>query len=159
MNNEEDFNILGWWKSNAERFPGLSKLVKVLLMISMTSVASESAFSTGGHVIDNHRTWLNDETVEAVICAQDWLKSSKHNIPPCCRWVLKGNPQDSILAWPNKQPAGARGITKPDSNSGRSAIWLISARPNPPDYVAGSARLAGRQPKPAQLAPLVIMDV
>jgi hypothetical protein len=80
MNNEEDFNILGWWKSNAERFPGLSKLVKVLLMIPMTSVALESAFSTGGRVINNHRTWLNDETVEAVICAQDWLKSGKHNM-------------------------------------------------------------------------------
>ena len=69
---KEDFNILGWWKSNAERFPGLSKLVKVLLMIPMKSVALESAFSTGGHVINDHCTWVNNETVKALICAQDW---------------------------------------------------------------------------------------
>jgi hypothetical protein len=80
MTNKEDFNILGWWKSNVERFPGLSKLVKVLLMIPMTSVASESAFSTGGRVIDNHCTRLNDENVKALICAQDWLKSGKHKM-------------------------------------------------------------------------------
>jgi hypothetical protein len=80
MTNKKDFNILGWWKSNAERFPGLSKLVKVLLMIPMTSVASESAFSTGGRMIDDHFTRLIDNTVEALICAQDWLKSGKHNM-------------------------------------------------------------------------------
>jgi hypothetical protein len=48
----------------------------------------------------------------------------------------------------------ARGLTKPDSDLGRSAIWLISARTDPPNYVAGSAGLARGQPEPARLAPL-----
>jgi hypothetical protein len=74
---DDSFDILLWWKSNASRFPGLSELARALLMIPMTSVASESAFSTGGRVIDDHRARLNEETVEALVCAQDWLKSSK----------------------------------------------------------------------------------
>ncbi|KAI7958773.1 hypothetical protein MJO28_002564 [Puccinia striiformis f. sp. tritici] len=38
-------------------------------------VASESAFSTGGRVLDDYRTRLNEETVEALLCAQDWIKN------------------------------------------------------------------------------------
>jgi hypothetical protein len=37
---------------------------------------------------------------------------------------------------------------------GQSAIWLISAWPNLPNYVPGSASLARGQTKPTQLAPL-----
>jgi hypothetical protein len=49
-------------------------------MIPMTSVALESAFSTGGRVIDDHCTWLNNETAKALIFAQDWLNSGKNNM-------------------------------------------------------------------------------
>jgi hypothetical protein len=48
----------------------------------------------------------------------------------------------------------AYGLPKPDLVLGRSAIWLISAQPKPPNYVPGSAGLAHGQPKPAQLATL-----
>lgn len=36
-------------------------------------VSSESAFSTGGRVIDPHHDRLAPDTIEALICAQDWL--------------------------------------------------------------------------------------
>ena len=52
---DDSFDILLWWKSNASRFPGLSELAQALLMIPMTLVALELAFSTGGRVIDDHQ--------------------------------------------------------------------------------------------------------
>ncbi|KAI7944809.1 hypothetical protein MJO28_010504 [Puccinia striiformis f. sp. tritici] len=73
----EKFDILAWWAAHANRFPSLSQLAKALLMIPMTSVASESAFSTGGRVIDEQRSRLSDETVEALICTQDWIRARK----------------------------------------------------------------------------------
>ncbi|KAI7964469.1 hypothetical protein MJO29_002567 [Puccinia striiformis f. sp. tritici] len=71
---KKDFNVLDWWKVNEGRFPHLSQLAKTILMVPMTSVASESAFSTGGRILDDFRSQLNPETVEALICAQDWLR-------------------------------------------------------------------------------------
>ncbi|KAL9687817.1 hypothetical protein QQ045_032224 [Rhodiola kirilowii] len=47
------FDPLDWWKSNSLKFRTLSKLACDILAIPLTSVASESAFSAGSHVIDN----------------------------------------------------------------------------------------------------------
>ncbi|KAL4573738.1 hypothetical protein LXL04_020555 [Taraxacum kok-saghyz] len=45
-----------------------------VLAMSISTVASESAFSVGGRVIDRYRSSLNPETAEALICAQDWIR-------------------------------------------------------------------------------------
>ncbi|KAL8489024.1 hypothetical protein ACS0TY_024607 [Phlomoides rotata] len=36
-------------------------------------MASESAFSTGGRFISPHRGRLHHDTLEALMCSQDWL--------------------------------------------------------------------------------------
>lgn len=68
------FKILDWWKANQAKLPLLSKLARTVLMAPMTSVASESAFSTGGRILDEFRSQLSIPIVEAFICAQDWLR-------------------------------------------------------------------------------------
>ena len=40
----------------------------------ISKVASESAFSTGGHVLDLFRSSLALRTVETLICTQNWLR-------------------------------------------------------------------------------------
>ncbi|KAG8503324.1 hypothetical protein CXB51_001365 [Gossypium anomalum] len=52
----EDFDILLWWKVNSPRFPTLSKMARDVLAIPVSTVASESAFSTGGRVLDQYRS-------------------------------------------------------------------------------------------------------
>jgi hypothetical protein len=75
ITHSKSFDLLTWWKMNETRFPSLSKLEKIVLMAPASSVASESAFSTGGRVLDNYRSNLNEATVEALVCAQDWMLS------------------------------------------------------------------------------------
>jgi hypothetical protein len=71
---EGKFDILGWWKLNAHRFPVLAALACDVLAIPITSVASESAFSTGGRILDDFRTSLTPFMLEALVCTQDWLR-------------------------------------------------------------------------------------
>ena len=43
----ETFDILAWWKSNSVEYPTLSHMARDVLIFSASTVASESAFSTG----------------------------------------------------------------------------------------------------------------
>ncbi|XP_071905947.1 zinc finger BED domain-containing protein RICESLEEPER 2-like [Coffea arabica] len=75
--NDERFDILLWWKANSLRFPILSKIARDVLAVPISTVASESAFSIGGHVLDTFRSSLTPRILQGLICAQDWLRSSK----------------------------------------------------------------------------------
>ena len=75
ITHSESFDLLTWWKMNETWFPSLSKLAKIVLMAPASSVASESAFSTGGCVLDYYWSCLNEATVKALVCAQDWMRS------------------------------------------------------------------------------------
>ena len=77
----EDFDILMWWKMNSSRYRVLSQIARDVLAISISTVASESAFSTGRRVLDLFRNSLSPNTVEALICTQNWLKDAKRKKP------------------------------------------------------------------------------
>ncbi|KAK9074591.1 hypothetical protein SSX86_007189 [Deinandra increscens subsp. villosa] len=77
---DNNFDVLKWWKANSSRYPIVSRMAKDILAIPVSSVASESAFSTGGRVIDAYRSSLSPPVVEALICTQDWIRKSKKAI-------------------------------------------------------------------------------
>ncbi|XP_072081116.1 zinc finger BED domain-containing protein RICESLEEPER 2-like [Arachis hypogaea] len=68
------FDILNWWKVNSTRFPILGNMARKVLAIPVSTVASESAFSNGGRVLDPYRSSLIPRMVEALVCTGDWLK-------------------------------------------------------------------------------------
>lgn len=77
-----EFDILAWWRLNGPKYPNLQLVAKDVLAIQVSSVASESSFSTGKRVIDPHRSSLTPRSIEALICLQNWLKSdSILNLP------------------------------------------------------------------------------
>ncbi|KAK4348636.1 hypothetical protein RND71_031391 [Anisodus tanguticus] len=51
-------------------------MARAVLAIYVSTVASKSAFSTGGRVLDSFRTSLTPRMAEDIICAQDWLRTS-----------------------------------------------------------------------------------
>ena len=66
--NDDKLDILGWWKSNALKYKTLSKVAQHVLVIPISTMASKSAFSTGGRVLDQFRSSLSPATVQALIC-------------------------------------------------------------------------------------------
>ncbi|CAL1389571.1 unnamed protein product [Linum trigynum] len=71
---EMNFDVLGWWKVNCSRFPALSMMAKDVLAVPISTVASESAFSAGGRILDDFRSSLTPRIVEALICSSDWIR-------------------------------------------------------------------------------------
>jgi hypothetical protein len=70
----ENFDILGWWKQNGLKFPTMQKIARDFLAIPISTVASESAFSTSGRVLTPQRSRLKEDILEALMCTQDWFR-------------------------------------------------------------------------------------
>ena len=69
----DDFDILSWWKANGAMYPTLKSIAKDVLAIPISTVASESSFSTSGRILSPHRSRLNWTTLEALMCSRSWL--------------------------------------------------------------------------------------
>jgi hypothetical protein len=67
------FNVLEWWKVAGTHYPTLRWIARDIYAIPVTTVASESAFSTSGRVLSDHRSRLTPKTSEALMWSQDWF--------------------------------------------------------------------------------------
>lgn len=70
----DNFKILDWWNVAGMRYPTLRKIARDIFAIPVSTVASESAFSTSGWVLSEHRSRLTPEIMEALMCSQDWMR-------------------------------------------------------------------------------------
>ncbi|XP_010241568.1 PREDICTED: zinc finger BED domain-containing protein RICESLEEPER 2-like [Nelumbo nucifera] len=69
----QEFDILGWWKLNNLKYPTLSRMARDILVITVSPATADSVFNTELKKLDPYRSSLRPETIEALICAKDWL--------------------------------------------------------------------------------------
>jgi Domain of unknown function (DUF4413)/hAT family C-terminal dimerisation region/BED zinc finger len=74
-----DFNILTWWKMNSFKYPTLSQFARDILAIPMAMAGGGtglSVFSAGSanRVLDEYRSSMRPDTLEAIFCTKDWLQ-------------------------------------------------------------------------------------
>ncbi|KAJ1684959.1 hypothetical protein LUZ63_016349 [Rhynchospora breviuscula] len=91
---DEEFDILAWWKLKVPKYPVLSQLTRDILAVPASTVASESTFSISGRTLSPERSCLNDESMEALICAQDWLRAR----------VAENGGDIGAPMWPSAEP-------------------------------------------------------
>ncbi|KAL1205476.1 putative AC transposase [Cardamine amara subsp. amara] len=65
-----EYNVLNYWRKNNDKYPILSEMGRDLFSMQMSSVASESAFSTSGRIIEPYRSCLTHYMVEFLICTE-----------------------------------------------------------------------------------------
>ena len=85
---KEGFDILDWWRVNSSRYRIISQVARDVLAIFISIVASEFAFSIGGRVLDPFRSSLSPNTVEVLICTQNWLRSNDSTKPINLREIM-----------------------------------------------------------------------
>lgn len=111
----ENYNVLGYWNQNKSCFPVLYQMARDVLAILLSTVASESAFSVGGRVLDAYRSSLTPQIVKSMICLRDWLFGQEAlmrdelNLDDLCGDVMKVNlhdDEDNSLASKNEARSG-----------------------------------------------------
>lgn len=70
----QEFDVLGWWKLNKMKYPTLSKMARDIVSIPVSTTAPDSVFDATSKEMDRYRSSLRPETVEALICAKDWMQ-------------------------------------------------------------------------------------
>ncbi|KAF5459193.1 hypothetical protein F2P56_023171 [Juglans regia] len=70
----QEFDVSGWWKLNKLKYPTLSKMARDILSIPVSTAGPDSVFDTTIKEMDRYRRSLRPETVEALICAKDWMQ-------------------------------------------------------------------------------------
>ena len=73
----QQFLILDWWKKYQTVYPVLSVIAKEVLAAPVSTVSVEQAFSSGGNILDDRRSRLKPETLEAQTCLDDWCRADR----------------------------------------------------------------------------------
>ncbi|KAK3193225.1 hypothetical protein Dsin_024535 [Dipteronia sinensis] len=69
-----NLDVVDFWKVNMISYLDLSVMTGDVLIIPVSTVASESAFSVDGLVLDRFRSLLKPDVVEAIVCTRDWMQ-------------------------------------------------------------------------------------
>ncbi|XP_052483851.1 uncharacterized protein LOC105796367 isoform X2 [Gossypium raimondii] len=72
-----DADILGWWRINSQRFPTLAKMARDFLAIPVS--VSSPCSNVSAMTINPAYSSLDPESMEALVCSQNWLESTKEN--------------------------------------------------------------------------------
>ncbi|CAI0428082.1 unnamed protein product [Linum tenue] len=121
---EYKFDILGWWSRSGMKYPIISEMARDILAVPISTVASESAFSTRGRVLDSFRTSLSPEVVEALICCEDWIRSSDSEL------VADGEDEGDEVVFQNVfaafQTRSASAPAEPSGSSHSAHVLILS---------------------------------
>ncbi|KAL2931467.1 putative AC transposase [Bienertia sinuspersici] len=69
----DGFDILEYWKAQSVSYPTFALMARDILAIPITSVASESAVSVGGRILNKLRSSLLSKNVEILVTTRNWL--------------------------------------------------------------------------------------
>jgi hypothetical protein len=74
--NQDNFDILGWWKSFAAKYPVLSQMARDILAIPVSIIPLDSEDRT----LNEYLSTMDPSTVQGLVCAQDWLREDPEGI-------------------------------------------------------------------------------
>jgi hAT family C-terminal dimerisation region len=75
----DGINILGYWKRNETAYPTLVMMARDIFVVPVSTVPSESCFSSSNKILTDKRSRLGTKTFERLVCLKDWFDSEQHN--------------------------------------------------------------------------------
>jgi hAT family C-terminal dimerisation region len=75
----DGINILSYWKRNETAYPTLVMLTHDIFVVLVSTVPSESCFSSANMILTNKRSRLGAKTFERLVFLKDWFDVEQHN--------------------------------------------------------------------------------
>ncbi|EAZ20571.1 hypothetical protein OsJ_36180 [Oryza sativa Japonica Group] len=69
----ENVDLLEWWKEKERTLCVQAQFERDIILVLASAMSSEHAFSEVGRIIDEQRSCVAPETVEAIYCLKDWM--------------------------------------------------------------------------------------
>ncbi|KAK1374425.1 hypothetical protein POM88_030618 [Heracleum sosnowskyi] len=73
----EQSDILEFWKTRSCHYPVMAIMARDILTVQASTVASESAFSFSGRILNERRSRLSPSSLEVCICYKDHLDAEE----------------------------------------------------------------------------------
>ena len=73
-------DVLKWWRERTKGFPKLVPMVRDILAIQASSVASEGVFSAARFQLGEHRHSLAADSLEISVLFRDWINAERRNL-------------------------------------------------------------------------------
>jgi hAT family C-terminal dimerisation region len=68
---DDQIDILEYWKRNATAYPTLAMMAHDVFAVSVSTVPSESCFSSANRILTDKRTKLGSKLFEQLLCNKD----------------------------------------------------------------------------------------
>jgi hAT family C-terminal dimerisation region len=79
LNENEDVDIMTWWKRNARGYPTLTMMARDVFDVPVSTVPSESCFSSANMILSDKRSKLGAHVFERLVCLKDLIDAEERN--------------------------------------------------------------------------------
>jgi hAT family C-terminal dimerisation region len=81
LNENEDVDIMTWWKRNARGYPTLTMMARDVFTVPVSTVPFESCFSSANKILSDKRSKLGAHVFERLVWLKDWIYAEERK---CC---------------------------------------------------------------------------
>jgi hAT family C-terminal dimerisation region len=75
----DSIDILDYWKRNETAYPTLAMMARDIFIVPVSTVPSESCFSSANMILTDKRSRLGAKTFERLVCLNDWFDVEQRN--------------------------------------------------------------------------------
>jgi hAT family C-terminal dimerisation region len=79
LNENEDVDIMTWWKRNARGYPTLAMMARDVFAVRVSIFPSESFFSSANRILSDEHSKLGAHIFERLVCLKDWIDAEERN--------------------------------------------------------------------------------
>ena len=70
---DESVDVLDYWKRCASTYPTLAMMARDIFAVPVSTVSSESCFSSANRILTDKRSRLGPKVFERLVCLKDWI--------------------------------------------------------------------------------------
>ena len=72
---DEGLDIMAWWRRHERAYPTLAMMARDVFAVPVSTVPSESCFSSANRILSDKRSKLGPHVFERLVCLKDWIQA------------------------------------------------------------------------------------